>query len=143
MTRQAEVVVIGAGPSGSIAAALLQKMGHQVVVLEKDRFPRFSIGESLLPQCMEFIELAGMTEVVCAEKFQLKNGAAFACGDKHGSFDFTAKYTPGPGTTFQVLRSRFDQVLADKAVKQGVDIRFGEKITAVSFDSDGSSQLTI
>jgi flavin-dependent dehydrogenase len=143
MTGQAEVVVIGAGPSGSVVAALLQKLGHQVVVLEKDRFPRFSIGESLLPQCMEFIELAGMTEVVSTEKFQLKNGAAFACGDKHGSFDFTEKFTSGPGTTFQVLRSRFDQVLADKAVQQGVDIRFGEKITAVSFDNDGSSQLTI
>lgn len=143
MTKQSEVVVIGAGPSGSIAAALLQKMGHQVIVLEKDHFPRFSIGESLLPQCMEFIESAGMTEAVCAENFQLKNGAAFACGNQHGSFDFTEKYTPGPGTTFQVLRSRFDQVLADSAVKQGVDIRFGEKITAVSFDNNGSSRLTI
>jgi len=143
MTTQTEVVIIGAGPSGSIAATLLQKMGHKVVVVEKDHFPRFSIGESLLPQCMEFIELAGMTEAVCAEKFQLKNGAAFACGDKYGSFDFTAKFTPGPGTTFQVLRSRFDQVLADKAVEQGVDIRYGKKITAVSFDSNGSSKLTI
>ncbi|TFH10379.1 MAG: NAD(P)/FAD-dependent oxidoreductase [Nitrosomonadales bacterium] len=143
MTKQAEVVIIGAGPSGSIAAALLKKMGHQVVVLEKDHFPRFSIGESLLPQCMEFIELAGMTEAVCAEKFQLKNGAAFACDDKHGSFDFTAKSTLGPSTTFQVLRSRFDQVLANTAVEQGVDIRFGKKVTGVSFDSNGSSKLTI
>ncbi len=143
MTEQTEVVVIGAGPSGSIAAALLNKMGHQVLVLEKDHFPRFSIGESLLPQCMEFIELAGMTETVCAEEFQLKNGAAFACGDKHGSFDFTEKSTPGPDTTFQVQRSRFDQVLANAAMKQGVEVRFGKKITAVSFDSNGSSQLTI
>ena len=143
MKKQAEIVVIGAGPSGSIAASLLQKMGHQVVVLEKDRFPRFSIGESLLPQCMEFIELAGMTDVVSAEKFQLKNGAAFACGKKYGSFDFSEKYTAGPGTTFQVLRSRFDQVLADKAVKQGVNIHYGEKITDVSIDSSGLSQLTI
>ncbi len=143
MTEQTEVVIIGAGPSGSIAAALLNKMGHQIVVLEKDRFPRFSIGESLLPQCMEFIELAGMTEAIRAEEFQLKNGAAFACGDKHGSFDFTKKFTPGPGTTFQVLRSRFDQVLADTAMEQGVDIRFEKKIIDVSFESNGSSQLTI
>ena len=78
MTEQAEVVIIGAGPSGARASALLNQMGHQVVVLEKDRFPRFSIGESLLPQCMEFIELAGMTEAIRAEEFQLKNGAAFA-----------------------------------------------------------------
>ena len=55
-----DVIVIGAGPSGAIAAALLTAQGHKVIVLEKTRFPRFSIGESLLPQCMQFIEAAGM-----------------------------------------------------------------------------------
>ncbi len=143
MSEQVEVAIIGAGPSGTVAAALLRRLGHQVVVLEQNHFPRFSIGESLLPQCMEFIELAGMTEAVCAEKFQLKNGAAFACDGKQGSFDFSEKFTSGPGSTFQVQRACFDQVLANAAVAQGADIRFGKKITAVSFDNAGASRLTI
>ena len=55
-----KVLIIGAGPSGSIAGALLQNKGYQVTILERQQFPRFSIGESLLPQCMEFIKQAGM-----------------------------------------------------------------------------------
>ena len=141
MSEQAEVVIIGAGPAGSIAAALLKRLGHHVVVLEQSHFPRFSIGESLLPQCMEFIESAGMTEAVYAEKFQLKKGAAFACDGKRGSFNFSEKFTSGPDTTFQVQRARFDQILANAATTQGVDIRFGEKITAVSFNGQGTSTL--
>lgn len=143
MIEQTEIAIIGAGPSGAIAAALLKQLGHDVIVLEQSHFPRFSIGESLLPQCMAFIEQAGMTEAVHAAGFQLKNGAAFACGGKQGSFDFTEKYTPGPGTTYQVQRARFDQVLANEAMAQGADIRFGQKITAVSFDDQGASTLTI
>ena len=143
MNEHTEVAIIGAGPSGAIAAALLKQQGHDVVVLEQSHFPRFSIGESLLPQCMEFIELAGMTEAIHAEGFQHKNGAAFACDGKRGSFDFTDKLTPGPGTTYQVQRARFDHVLANEAMAQGADIRFGQKITVVSFDDDGLSTLTI
>lgn len=143
MNEHTEVAIIGAGPSGAIAAALLKQQGHEVIVLEQSHFPRFSIGESLLPQCMEFIELAGMTEAVRAEGFQLKNGAAFACDGKRGSFDFTEKVTPGPGTTYQVQRARFDHVLANEAMAQGADIRFGQKITTVSFDDEGLSTLTI
>lgn len=143
MNEQTEVAIIGAGPSGAIAAALLKQLGHQITVLEQSHFPRFSIGESLLPQCMEFIELAGMTEAVRAEGFQHKNGAAFACNGKRGSFDFTEKFTSGPGATYQVQRARFDQVLANAAIAQGANIRFGQKIIDVSFDDQGISTLTI
>ena len=76
-TDSTDVAIIGAGPSGTIAAALLRKLGHQVTIVEQSHFPRFSIGESLLPQCMVFIEEAGMTEAVQAANFQYKNGAAF------------------------------------------------------------------
>ena len=58
------IVIIGAGPSGSVSAALLHAKGHPVLILEKSQFPRFSIGESLLPQCMAFIEEAGMMDAV-------------------------------------------------------------------------------
>ena len=64
--KDPDVIVIGAGPSGAIASALLVQKGYSVLVLEREEFPRFSIGESLLPQCMAFVEEAGMLAAVQA-----------------------------------------------------------------------------
>lgn len=130
------VVVIGAGPSGAIAAALLKRKGHDVLVLERQRFPRFSIGESLLSHCLDFVEEAGMLDAVQAAGFQVKHGAAFAWGERYSAFDFRDKFTEGKGTTFQVQRARFDQLLADQAELQGVDIRYEEEIIAADFTGD-------
>src|SRR5690606_23985844 len=131
-----DVVVMGAGPSGAIAAALLVQKGHRVLVLEKEEFPRFSIGESLLPQCMEFIEQAGMLEAVQKGDFQFKNGAAFLRGDEYSTFDFRQKSTPGWGTTFQVQRAKFDKILADEAARFGADVRFRHEVTAVDVSGE-------
>jgi flavin-dependent dehydrogenase len=131
-----DVLVIGAGPSGAIAAALLVQRGYRVLVLEKEQFPRFSIGESLLPQCMEFIAEAGMTDVVNDAAFQFKNGATFHFNGEKCSFDFTEKFSPGPGTTFQVQRARFDKLLADEAERQGADIRYQHEITEMDISGD-------
>ena len=76
------VIVIGAGPAGCVAAALLQNKGHQVTIVERDVFPRFSIGESLLPQCMEYIEQAGMLEAVNKAGFSIKSGCCFYLSGK-------------------------------------------------------------
>ena len=138
----ADVLIIGAGPAGSVAAQMLNKLGHQVIILEKERFPRFSIGESLLPQCMEFLEAAGMLDAVTAEAFQFKNGAAFSHAGKLTEFDFTQKFTPGWGTTFQVPRGRFDQILADSAEQSGVGIHYRHSITAVDFSSPDRVSVT-
>ncbi|CAB3685537.1 3-(3-hydroxy-phenyl)propionate/3-hydroxycinnamic acid hydroxylase [Achromobacter deleyi] len=132
-----EVVVIGAGPAGAVAAALLKRQGHDVLVLERQQFPRFSIGESLLAHCLEFIEEAGMMPAVQAAGFQVKNGAAFARGERYTYFDFRDKFTAGPGTTFQVQRAQFDKVLADDAARQGVDVRYQQEVTAADFSGDG------
>ena len=137
-----DVVVIGAGPSGSIASALLKRKGHDVLVVERQRFPRFSIGESLLSHCLDFIEEAGMLEAVRAANFQTKNGAAFAWGDRSTYFDFRDKFTPGHDLTFQVQRARFDQVLADDAARQGVQIRYEQEVKAVKTGADGV-ELTV
>jgi flavin-dependent dehydrogenase len=131
-----EIVVIGAGPAGAVAAALLKRQGHQVLLLERQQFPRFSIGESLLAHCIEFIEEAGMLDAVKAAGFQIKNGAAFAWGDRYTAFDFRDKFSPGPGTTFQVLRSRFDKILADEAERQGVQVRYQKEVVAADFSGD-------
>ena len=131
-----KVIIIGAGPSGSIAGALLHNSGHQVTILERQHFPRFSIGESLLPQCMEFIQQAGMMDAVVKAGFQFKNGASFVYRDQHTVFDFEDKFTDGMGTTFQVQRGRFDKILADEAARMGVDIRWQMEVTAVDFSGD-------
>ncbi|MFW9079225.1 NAD(P)/FAD-dependent oxidoreductase [Pseudomonas sp. P2757] len=128
-----QVVIIGAGPSGAIAAALLKRRGHDVLVIERQHFPRFSIGESLLSHCLDFVEEAGMLEAVNAAGFQRKNGAAFAWGERYSAFDFGDTFSDGKPTTFQVQRADFDKLLADQAALQGVEIRYGETIVSVDF----------
>lgn len=133
---QVDVLVIGAGPSGAVAAAILARKGYSVLVLEREQFPRFSIGESLLPQCMVYLDQAGMLDAVEAAGFQLKNGAAFAYRDSRIQFDFSEKFTPGPATTFQVQRARFDQLLADEAARAGALVAYRHEITAVDLDGE-------
>lgn len=130
------VVIIGAGPAGSIAGALLNNKGYRTIILEREEFPRFSIGESLLPQCMEFIEQAGMLDAVRNAGFQLKDGAAFLFQDKHSEFWFADKYTSGFDSTYQVQRDRFDALLASEAQRMGVDIRWRQEVVAADFSGD-------
>jgi len=141
-SRHSKVIIIGAGPSGSIAGALLRQKGYPVTILERQRFPRFSIGESLLPQCMEFIKEAGMLDAVVGAGFQFKNGAAFAYGDHYTEFDFENKFSAGIGTTFQVQRGRFDALLADEAARMGVDIHWQMEVKSVDF-SGPQAHLTV
>ncbi|APC16366.1 FAD-dependent oxidoreductase [Pseudomonas frederiksbergensis] len=133
-TERRQVIVIGAGPSGAIAAALLKRNGHDVLIIERQHFPRFSIGESLLSHCLDFVEEAGMLEAVQAAGFQLKNGAAFAWGERYSTFDFGDTFSHGKPTTFQVQRADFDKLLADQAALQGVEIRYGETIISANFE---------
>jgi flavin-dependent dehydrogenase len=131
MPEQRDIVVIGAGPSGSIAAALLRRRGWDVLVLEAQQFPRFSVGESLLAHCLDFVAEAGMLDAVEAYGFQYKNGAAFVRGSDYGEVDFSDQFTPGRDSTFQVPRAAFDKLLADEAAKQGVEIRYQVRVTSV------------
>ena len=141
--EQFDVVVIGAGPSGSVSASLLKQKGLNVCVLEKQHFPRFVIGESLLPHCMEILEAAGLADAVHAEpSFQFKNGAAFTWGNRYTYFDFTDKFTPGPGTTYQVRRGIFDKILIDETAKKGVDVRFGHEVLAF-YNAGESAKLQV
>ena len=136
--NQFDVVIIGAGPSGSVSAALLKKQGLNVCVLEKQHFPRFVIGESLLPYCMDILAEAELVDAVHAEpSFQFKNGAAFTWGNRYTYFDFTDKFTAGPGITYQVRRGIFDKILIDETAKKGVEVRFGHEVLAL--DNRGES----
>lgn len=135
-TEKTEVLIIGAGPSGSVAAGLLRKQGREVLVLEREQFPRFSIGESLLPQSMEYIEEAGMLRDVVEAGFQYKNGAAFLRREQYTDFDFREKFSPGWGTTYQVQRARFDHVLAKAAERMGATVRYRHEVLSVDLDGE-------
>ena len=122
MVSKSDVLIVGAGPAGSVAAALLVKQGFSVNVVERETFPRFSIGESLLPQCMSFLNEAGMLKTIETGCFQYKGGAVFERGDTRTVFDFAEKYTAGPSSTYQVLRSEFDRLLAEEAERVGANM---------------------
>lgn len=126
-----DVAIIGAGPSGAVAAALLRKAGRSVLVLERQHFPRFSIGESLLPQSMAYLEEAGMLQAVVEAGFQYKNGAHFVWRDQAISYDFRDKHSAGWGTTYQVERAKFDELLINCAAQQGAEVRFGHTVVAM------------
>lgn len=132
-----DVVVIGAGPAGAVAAALARRRGFGVRMLEKTHFPRFQIGESLLPQCMGVLESAGMLDAVRAGGFQYKNGAQIVRDACKVDFEFSAKTSPGYDHTYQVTRADFDLILAREAERQGAELHFGEEITGVEFSADG------
>ena len=139
--NESDVLIIGAGPSGSVAGALLAQAGRSVTVLERQKFPRFSIGESLLPQSMEFLERAQMLRAVVEAGYQYKNGAAFVRGERHSSFDFRDKFSPGWGTTYQVVRADFDNLLAQEAARLGARVLFEHEI--LEFEHNGAATLVV
>jgi hypothetical protein len=136
-----DVLIIGAGPSGAVAAAILAQKGYDVLVLERQRFPRFSIGESLLANSMQLLTEAGMADAVMRCGFQFKNGAAFVCDRQYSEFNFVDKVTAGTPFTFQVPRADFDQALIDEAVRYGAKVRYEVEITACDV-SGGRPVLT-
>lgn len=135
--EKVDVLVIGAGPAGSVAAAILNKHGHQVKVIEKQQFPRFVIGESLLPRCLDNLEKAGLLEAVQAQNFPYKRGASFVRAvEESCTFDFSEQFTDGWEYAYQMPRANFDKTLADEIVRQGVELCYQQSVEAVEFSED-------
>ena len=139
MQTEVDVLIIGAGPAGSSAAALLKQQGFRLLVVEKQTFPRFVIGESLLPHCMDLLSEAGLLEAVEAQHFIRKCGAVFLRGKETCNFDFSSQFTAGWKYTFQVPRGDFDKTLADAVAARGVEILYGHGVTAIEFSERGAT----
>ncbi len=97
------------------------------------KFPRFVIGESLLPRCMEALEEAGFLDAVKEKKFQEKGGAKFVKNGKICDYQFADQFTKGWQWTWQVPRAEFDKTLADTVEKMGVPIDYETTVTAIEF----------
>lgn len=141
--EQTDVLVIGAGPAGTVAGAIVNKAGYKVKVVEKMKFPRFVIGESLLPRCMEALEEAGLLESVLKMGFQRKTGAKFVRDGVICDYSFSDQFTDGWNHAYQVTRADFDKALADGLEAQGVPIDYETTVTAIHFNEDGSSVTTV
>jgi len=134
-----DTIIIGGGPGGSTAGAFLAKAGQRVLVLEREIFPRFHVGESLLPFGNDVLKETGAWPKVEAAGFQPKYGAEFFVGN--GScwqrFWFARGLVAGYGQTFQVERAKFDHILLDHAAACGCEVRQGCAAKEVVREGEG------
>lgn len=134
-----EVIVIGGGPAGSTAATTLAMAGRRVLVLEKCGFPRFHIGESLLPYNRAVFDELGVWGKISAAGFTVKRGAQFWMGDgsRHNRLDFSqGAFTEFP-ESIQVERSKFDHILLDHSREAGAEVREQSTVLRHHVDEHG------
>jgi FAD-dependent halogenase len=137
--EEADVVVVGGGPGGSTLASLVAMQGHHVVVLEKETFPRWQIGESLLPATVHGVcRLTGVADELARAGFTVKRGGTQRWGANPEpwtfSFSVSPKMTGQTSYAYQVERSKFDQILLDHARSLGADVRERCAVTGVISD---------
>ncbi|MBT3615616.1 MAG: FAD-dependent oxidoreductase [Verrucomicrobia bacterium] len=135
---QYDALLIGAGPSGSSAAALLAEYGHNVLLIEREKFPRYHIGESLLPFTHEPLKRLGLIERMRASAFIKKYSVQFVStsGKASQPFYFNTRYDDDVAQTWQVLRSEFDQMLLDHARDKGANVVEETKVLDLLRDGD-------
>ncbi|HEY1793657.1 MAG TPA: NAD(P)/FAD-dependent oxidoreductase [Opitutaceae bacterium] len=133
-----DLLVVGGGPGGSCAAAFARKKGLSVLLAERDRFPRFHIGESLLPIGNAILRDCGAWPKVEAAGFVRKLGAEFILGEGPQTKEivFAEGYVPNLGSTFQVERRRFDSILLDHASSLGAEVRIGTTVRSLAEGED-------
>ena len=131
--EEVDILIIGAGPSGAVAAGYLQKQGAKIKVVEKSRFPRIVVGESLIPRVMDHFVEAGLFEALDAKGFEKKFGARFIRGEEICIFDFSDKFSSGWDWTWQIPRADFDLEMANELIRKGVDLQFETEVIDLQF----------
>jgi FAD-dependent halogenase len=136
-----DVVVAGGGPGGSTVASLVAMGGHRVLLVEKEVFPRYQIGESLLPSTVHGVcRMLGVTDELAGAGFPVKRGGTFRWGARPEpwtfSFAVSPRMTGGTSFAYQVERARFDEILLSNARRKGVVVREGCSVTGVT-EEDG------
>lgn len=133
-----DIIVIGAGPAGSTASALLQEYGHRVLVLERAKFPRYHIGESLLPFTFYPLQRLGLVEKMRQSAFVKKHSVQFVSpsGKASQPFYFSTRYEPDVAQTWQVLRSEFDLMLMENARAKGATALEETTVTGLLKEGD-------
>ncbi len=135
-SSELDVLIIGAGPAGTACASHLNRAGLKVAILERSHFPRFAIGESLLPRTMELLDEADLLEPVQARDYIYKPGALFVRPDGEEAWiDFANQFTKGWTHAHQVPRDDFDLVLAEAVAARGVAIHYGHTVEEVESDA--------
>jgi halogenation protein CepH len=142
-----DVVVVGGGPAGSTLGALMAMQGHRALILEKETFPRYQIGESLLPSTVQGIcRILGVTDQLAQAGFLQKMGGTFRWGANPTPWNFKFSVSPkisGPTSfAYQVERSKFDKILLDNAVKKGAELRENCAVTDIIEDGDRVTGVT-
>ncbi len=138
-----DVVIIGAGPSGAAMASWLAEREIYALVIESQQFPRFTIGESLLPEAINCLEAAGLLEAVESGAFQYKDGALFATNEEQFSFNFSDSFTPGKHYAYQVPRADFDKRLIDCCIEKGVQVCYQTSVSDVNAIEGGGYRLNL
>src|SRR6266705_3567818 len=133
-----DVAIIGGGPAGSTAAALLARAGRRVIVFEREKFPRFHIGESLLPFSMKAFTRLGLHEKFLRAGFMKKHGGEIlgACSEPGTKFYFKDGYRSQTDHAYQVTRSDFDKLLLDHAAECGAEVHEDTSVDRIKFSKD-------
>ncbi len=134
LNQNYDVFIIGGGPAGSIAAAKLVQSGFKVKLVEKMVFPRFVIGESLLPRCNYLLDEANMLGCIQQAGFQYKPGVAFQTDHELEIINFENNLGESFNSSFQVKRETFDNELLLDAQRKGVDVEFESEV--IEFDTE-------
>jgi flavin-dependent dehydrogenase len=138
MSQGFDVAIVGGGPAGSSAGTLLAQAGRKVVIFEKEKFPRFRVGESMLPTSLNTLERMGVRPKIDAGGFLVKHGGEIvsACG-KRVRFYFRNGLNSKRPTAYQVRRSEFDKILLDHAAESGCEVREQTPIDSFELDDEG------
>src|ERR1700736_3547248 len=138
-----DVAMVGGGPAGSSAATLLARAGRSVIIFEREKFPRFHIGESLLPFSMKAFTRMDLHKKILRAGFMKKFGGEMfgSCSENGNKFYFKDAYRSQTDHAYQVTRGDFDKLLLDHAAENGAEVHEETAVETVEFSDDGVTLL--